>query len=369
MEKQETISPIQTVLLFLAGMTGSSIVLIPGPLTGAARNGAWLSLLFAFLVGMILLACILYLHHCYPGLSLIEYSRQAIGSGLSLLFAVPFILTLFWQESAIVMEIGDFFKSTMMKNTPTSFINAMFFITIGLTARAGIEVMARMFVVLLFIMFGFIFVVWVLVAPYYHFEYVLPIMPDGIKPILHGAYISLGFPYVEIVIYSMLLPSTRPQASQKLGKYMFGALAINGVTLIISILVSIMVFGPVAGDLKYSLYQLARLIFIEEIIERIESVIGISLIAGSFMKASIVLFILAKAMSQVFRITNYRLLILPIALIALLLSVTMYSNGAAFNEDGYTVWPLTDSLVYALPTLLIVIVTLLKKTKTGRHPT
>lgn len=55
---------------------------------------------------------------------------------------------------------------------------------------------------------------------------------------------------------------------------------ILGITLVTSIVCSIMALGPLADELKYSLYQLARLIFIGEIIDRIESVIGISLIMG-----------------------------------------------------------------------------------------
>ncbi|UKS28248.1 spore germination protein [Paenibacillus sp. HWE-109] len=365
MKNMESISSFQVGMLFLAGMTGSSIVLIPGPLAGAAKNGAWISFLLAFALGMFILTCVLYLQRKYPGMAFIEYSRQSIGKWLTIIVAVPYICAMFWQVAAIVIEIGGFFKSTMMKETPSYAINCLFFIVIALTARAGIEVMARMFVVLLFMMFGFIFLVLALVSPYFHPEFLLPIIPDGIKPVLHGAYIAYGFPYVEVALYAAILPFVRKKDKDKIGKYMVFALIINGITLLASIVCSIMVLGPLTGELKYSLFLLARLIFIQEILERTESVIGFSLIIGSYMKTSILLFILTNVISQLFKLKDDRILTYPIAVICLLLSITMYPNEPSFMEDGYVMWTLFDNFAYLLPLILIIIVTIFRSKKSG----
>lgn len=357
MKNQESISALQTAVLFLAGMTGSAIVLIPASVIGAAKNGAWISLLIAWVMGMCLLACVLYLHSQYPGLTFVEYSRKALGKWLTLLMIIPFTCALFWQNAAIIIEVGGFFNSTIMTKTPVTVVHTLFFVTAALTARAGIEVMARMFFILLIMMYGFILLVLVLASANYHPEFLLPIMPDGMKPILHGAYITYGFPFAEVVLYSSLLPFARKGEERMLGKYMYFAIIMNGVTLIASIICTILALGPLAGEMNYSMYQLARLIYIQEIIERIEPVIGFSLIAGSYMKTSIMVFILTNLFSRFFRVKNYRILTFPIAYICLLLSVTMYHDQASFNEDGYMAWTLFDNLAYVLPLLLIVVVT------------
>ncbi|UUZ87316.1 hypothetical protein LJK88_11250 [Paenibacillus sp. P26] len=46
-KKQTTVSSRQMATLFLCFLTGSAIVNIPAPLTGAANNAAWLSLWMA----------------------------------------------------------------------------------------------------------------------------------------------------------------------------------------------------------------------------------------------------------------------------------------------------------------------------------
>ena len=91
MKKRITVSSRQMATLFLSFLTGSAIVNIPAPLTGAAKNAAWMSLWMANGLGMLLLSCILYLYRKYPEMTLIQYSRQAVGRVLTVILAIPFI--------------------------------------------------------------------------------------------------------------------------------------------------------------------------------------------------------------------------------------------------------------------------------------
>ncbi|GIO13744.1 hypothetical protein J19TS2_32990 [Cohnella xylanilytica] len=358
--KQDRIGSVQMAVLFLFFMTGSSIVIIPAPLTNVAGNGAWLSLLIAWAAGALLLACVLYLNRRYPGRSLFEYGREALGNAGAALLLAPFLCVMFWHVAGIVIEIGLFFKSTMLKETPTYAVNSVLLVTIALTVRAGLEVMARMASVFLGLMFGAIVLVLALVGPLYHPEYLMPVMPDGIGPILNAAYIAYGFPYAELAVFAFILADVKERDSAKIGKRLYLALAVNGLTLLVSVACSIMVLGPLSGDLKYSLYQLARLIFIREIVERIESVIGFSLIVGFYFKTSILLHILVRALGLAFRLPNERILVFPVALLCLLLSLTTYTEEAKMEEIVSIVWPLLDNLVYVAPLLLIAAVTALR---------
>ncbi|CAG7613697.1 hypothetical protein PAESOLCIP111_01636 [Paenibacillus solanacearum] len=361
MKKSETVSSFQMAMLFLAYGTGSAVINIPAPLTGAARNGAWISVLLACAAGLLLLFACLYLYRANPGLDFIEHSEKTIGRWLTLILAIPYLCAVFWMLAAIVIDIGIFFKSTMMKQTSADLIHTLFFVLAALTARAGIEVMARMFVLLLLSMIGFIMIVLLMAAPHYHPYFLLPLMPDGIKPVLHGAYIAYGFPFAEASLFAMMLPYVRNQDKHVLGKHMVWALLVNGVTLLASVLCSIMTEGPLAGHMKFSLFQLARLIYIQEIFERVESVIGFSLIAGSYMKATIVLFILSKTLTRLAKLQDDRILIYPIALACLLLSVTMYRNETEFIEGVNVIWPLLNNIAFNVPLILVLTVTLFKR--------
>ncbi|MGO4346078.1 endospore germination permease [Paenibacillus sp. MCAF9] len=360
MKQKERISSIQMSMLFLFFMTGSSIVIVPAPLTNIAGNGAWISLLIASAIGMLLLAAILYLNRLAPELSLVEQSRSVLGKGLTFLILIPFSCVLLWNISGVVIEIGIFFKNTMMKETPTYAVSTLFFIMIGVTAMAGIEVLARMAAVLMFLMFGCIVLIWILVSNLYNPQYLLPVMPDGIGPILNASYVVYGFPYSEMVVFSVILSFVRKDENAQLRKHMYFALVINSLTLIASVISSIMVLGPLSGDLKYSLYQLARLISFQEVIERIESIIGFSLIIGFYFKASILLLILIKMLKELLGLKNERLVVFPVAFICLMLSLTTYTKESQLEEFVNVTWPLLNNLAYTLPVLLILVLTVIK---------
>ncbi|MDF2652576.1 MAG: spore gernimation protein, partial [Paenibacillus sp.] len=285
MKKRITVSSRQMATLFLSFLTGSAIVNIPAPLTGAAKNAAWMSLWMANGLGMLLLSCILYLYRKYPEMTLIQYSRLAIGRVLTVILVIPFFLLSFMLLANIVVDIGGFFKSTMMRETPTYVFHLLVLFTAALTVRSGIEVMARMFTLLLITIFIFSAIVMLLTLPAYRVELLMPLFPKGFKPVLHGAYIAYGFPYAELILFSMVLPFVRKD-QEPLGKFMFTSLLISGFSLTLVIVCTIMALGPMAGNIKYSLFTLARLIELAEIIERVESVIGMALIAGSYMKAT-----------------------------------------------------------------------------------
>lgn len=359
MKKRITVSSRQMATLFLSFLTGSAIVNIPAPLTGAAKNAAWISLWMANGCGMLLLFCVLYLHRKYPDQTLIQYSRQAIGRLLTFIIAIPFFLMSLMMLSNIVGDIGGFFKSTMMRETPTYVFHLLVLFTAAMTVRSGIEVMARMFTLLLILILFFSVAVLLLTIPSYHVEFLRPLFPDGFKPVLHGAYIAWGFPYAELILFTMVLPFVRKD-QEPLGKFMFLALLISGISLTLVIMCTIMALGATAGNIKFSLFTIARLIELAEVIERIESVIGLALIAGSYMKATIVLFAINLGLSQLFQLPNERILIFPIANLVLLLSMSMFRNELEFSEHVGMVWPLFITVAGVVPILLLTIVTAFK---------
>ncbi|MGO4269418.1 endospore germination permease, partial [Paenibacillus sp. TAF58] len=318
-----------------------------------------ISLWMANGLGMLLLSCILYLYRKYPEMTLIQYSRQAIGRVLTVIIAIPFFVMAVVMLADIVVDIGGFFKSTMMRETPTYVFHLIILFIAALTVRSGIEVMARMFTLLLITIFIFSAIVMLLSIPAYRVELLMPLFPKGFKPVLHGAYITYGFPYAELVLFSMILPFVRKD-QEPLGKFMFVSLLISGLSLTLVIVCTIMALGPMAGNIKFSLFTLARLIELAEIIERVESIIGMTLIAGSYMKATIALFVINLGLSQLFHLQDDKILIFPIAFCTGMLSLSMFRNELEFMGHVGTVWPLFITVTGVVPILLLTIVTAFK---------
>jgi spore germination protein KB len=362
MKVKRHVSAYQMSFLLYTFMTGSSLVNIPGPLIGYAKNGAWISLLLSMTAGMAVLSCVLFLHRKFPELSFIESCRATVGNWVTAIFAVPFIWFQFHMTGGIVLDIGLFMTSSMMRQTPLYMFTFLIFVVVALTVRSGIETMARMFVVPMLFVLAFVILIIVLASPNYETTHLLPIMPDGIKPVVLGAYFSYGFPYVEVMVFAMLLQYVRTTEYAMLRKSAYFVVLFNGLCLIAVTLSTILVFGPMAGERKYSMFEVARTVDMMEVITRIESVIGFSLIVNSFMKASIMLFILNMTFTQLFKLRDDRILIFPLALISFLFSMLFMAKGETRWVNAVSVLhPLEATVGYLLPLLTVTAVAACKK--------
>ncbi|OUM97363.1 MAG: hypothetical protein A9Z00_13150 [Thermobacillus sp. ZCTH02-B1] len=204
-------------------------------------------------------------------------------------------------------------------------------------------------------------VIFILAIPLARPETLLPLFPEGIMPILHGFYFSFGFPFGELVLFAVILPFVRKESRRHAGKWLFAMTALSGFLLLAVILITEMTLGPLAGDRRFSLYAVGRLIKIGDFMIGLEAIVGIALIAGCFMKAAVVLYILNYTASRFFGLDDDKPLLPAIAFISFLLSVTMFQSEAEFDEAVTVFWPFIVITVVVFPMLLAALVTLAKR--------
>lgn len=358
--QQQTVSSFQLGVIFFAYMTGSSIINIPGPLVGRAGNGAWLSLLISGAVGIGMVACLLYLNRRYPSLSFVEYSQRLIGTWLTFILSIFTVSFLLHMISGIVLDIGLFMVSSMMRETPLYVFTILVFTVSAATAQAGIEVIARMFALISIVISLMIGMVLLLALNHYDPSLLLPIMPDGLKPILHGAYFSFGFPYVEVFVIAMLLPFVNKETSHNLPRTILLSVALNVFIICISTVCTMMAFGPLAGKRPYALFSLAHIVEFQEIVQRIESIIGISLILGSFMKTTVVLFVLNLYLKQLFKLKSNGNFVMPLALLGFMISLVGFDGNAEWVEVVSVLHAVWGSAAFVLPLLVVLTVSAIR---------
>jgi spore germination protein KB len=358
--EKEEISSRQLAVLLFSFLTGSAIVNLPGPVIALAKSDAWLSLLLAFCGGILVLLCMLYLNKLYPSLGFLDMSSKIVGRPIAIGFVILLLPFLIHMSVGISLDIGLFVKGSLMRETPLYIFCGCVFALSALTVRCGIEVIARMFTLLIVIVMLFTISVWLLAIPDYQPLMLLPIMPDGLQPVLKGAYSSFGFPYCEIGLFLFLLSYVRADQQVKLKKSLLLATTINGATLIFSILSTIMIFGPMAGERRYSIFEVARVVEVQEIVQRIESVIGMSLIAGSYMKATLALFIFNRACSELFKLRDPNILVYPLTFICFLVAIS-FKGDIRWVYMVTVIHPLWVMSVLLGPILVLVIVARIKR--------
>lgn len=359
MNNHESVSSWQMAALLFVFTTGSTILYIPNPLLSAAGSGAWLSWVLSGLGGLIPLLSMLFLTRRFPGLSLVDCSMQTVGYSLTIVIMLPYLAFALLLSAYIYFSVGFFFTTTMMRETPLYVFNGLIALVSALTARAGMEVMSRMFTLLLMVLAGAILLVLLLGIPNYHMEYLLPVMPDGFKPQLHSVYLVSGFLYGDFVVFAMLFSYIRARNDKVRVKPIYIAYFCNWLVLLFVTFCTLMALGPMTNEFRYPIYILARMISIQEIVERGESVIGISLLAGSYMKSTLTLYALNLTVVKLLKVRDHTFLIGPLALLGFFLSLVAVKQEAAFNEVLIT-WPLV-TFAASLPIYILAILTAARK--------
>lgn len=361
---KQKISSFQMSILFFVFMTGSSIIFVPGGLIGKAEAGAWISLLLSGTIGFAILIMLLYLNFRFSGLDYIDYSRKLIGSFLTIIFGFLTITFLLQMQAAIVIDVGLFMIGAMMRETPIYAFTILIFLIAALTARAGIEVMARMFTLIMPLTTFFVVIVLVLVLPEYRPEQLLPVLPKGLLPVAAGTYYSFGFPFSEVFLFGMLLSYTgEDQSNKQLLKAMSLSLGASLLALCTVTICALMVFGPVSAAGPFILFSIARLIEFQEIVQRIESIIGISLILGSYMKTTITLYVLSLFVAKLCGLKDNNTVIMPLALTGFLMGLVNYDSHTQWSSVITSVHPIWNGLVMFTPLLILTVVAKFRPTK------
>ncbi|MGK0699733.1 GerAB/ArcD/ProY family transporter [Priestia flexa] len=132
---------------------------------------------------------------------------------------------------------------------------------------------------------------------------------------------------------------------------------IGGVFLIIIIFLCVLVLGVDQTSTRLSpTYLLAKEINVTNFITRIEVIVAIIWFISIFFKLSILLFVLNLGVAQLFNLTTYRFLTLPLGLLFLASSNIFVPNGPFLGSYTLTTSPFyTGTIGFALPFILFVI--------------
>ncbi|MFB9327326.1 GerAB/ArcD/ProY family transporter [Paenibacillus aurantiacus] len=351
----------QAVGLLFIFLTSSAIVNLPAPLISFAGGGAWIALIAGALAGMPMLFLLLWLNRRYPGKSLIQAGQQTIGLPVTMALGAAYLYYQLHIGAAVILDVAMFMRSSMMRNTESYWFIFPLFAVAAITVRTGIDKFAGLFPLLMGSVVAFTVIVALFSISNFEFAHLLPIMPRGIGPIMHGSLFSFGLPYAEMSLFGMLLPFIG-NPDKKLGRKMSGAIVGSVICLMLSTIVALLVFGPVAGDRKYSLYEVARTVEVTDVFQRIEALMAYCVVTAAFMKATIVLFVAHQTCIHLLGRKEDKMLVYPLAAL-----MAVLSNSALHEGEAHWTYLLTTThMVWGIvcgvgPVLLIATVAALRK--------
>ncbi|MGN7166047.1 GerAB/ArcD/ProY family transporter [Paenibacillus cellulositrophicus] len=358
------ISAQQFALIMYLYIIGTAALVQPHTLVSIAGQDAWFSVIIVGIIQLGLITLYMKLGFRYPQQTIIQYGRLLTGKWFGSAIAVVYMFYFLILTAYVLRNIGNFIGSVVLPQTPLVVNMAVILIPAIYGCFLGIEVIGRTGEILFPWAMSVFIITALLLIPKMHPGELFPMFPEGIMPSIKAGYPLLGFPSLEIAICLMLIPFVQNQ--KKIKKYFY----ITSVGTLISgtllSLITIMVLGvDLTARSPYAVYDVAREIRIERVMERAEVIVGIIWLITSFMKLLICLYVTVIATVQCFNVISYKNLVIPFSFLLLPLSLWVLRNTAELEWSGI-VYPMMAVFPgFVIPAVLLIVGNFRSRNKQG----
>jgi spore germination protein KB len=341
--EQGIINTKQYIWLLFITITSFTALQVPGLVIFQAGRDAWLSVLVAWLLDVLLAVVYAYLGIRFVGQNPVQYSRTILGkifgTAVGLLFILFYLVVSASMMRGLAMYIGNVFILT----TPLEVILLTAYLVVAYISRKGIEVIARMCEILGPLYLLSFIVLFLLALPYFHLEHLKPQFDQGIYPFLSGAPMILSFIGICISMGWYSAVCNRPE-NGFLAK--FSAVSLGAVMVTLVIVLSTGIFGVTqAGNMVNPGLELVRFIHISDYFERMDIIWMVIAIGAGIMVAVNAIWIFSLGIAQIAGLDSYKPLVYPAAFLSFILSVTSFPNNTAYIYFVFYVFPIVGVFV------------------------
>ncbi|WP_174731468.1 GerAB/ArcD/ProY family transporter [Mesobacillus harenae] len=360
------ISPTQLFVLIVLFEMGSSIVVSLG---AEAKQDAWIAILFGMAGGFGLYLVYHRLYMYYPDLTLTGYSKKIAGKLVGNIISFLYIIYFIYIAARVLRDFGELLVMTSYTFTPLLIINALMMLVIIYAVYKGIEVVARTGELLFLVVYivaisGFILII---ASGLIDLSNLKPFMETGFVAVIKVTLTqTLTFPFGEMVVFAMLLPTlNKPKYAKKVGLM---AILLSGINIAITMAINVAVLGPdLYSRAPFPLLTTISKIEFAEFIERLDVFFLLYAVIGGFFKIGIFFYAAVIGTAEVFNFKETEKLCFPIGIIILFVSISIAASYPEHIIEGldivpiYLHWPMQ----IIIPILLLIGAYLRNRNKTS----
>lgn len=320
------------------GMFGAGVNL----LLKIAHEDAWIAGILGSIIGFIPFYLFVSFATTHPDGNIFESMETLFGkifgkiiSIIITLFVISFILIYFWNLTNLI-------SSQYLYKTPQLFIYIIFAIPLIYLLLKGIKITLRSITIIFFITTFLYAITFFSLIPQVHFDNVLPILKDGIPPIIEAA---LGFVAycISPLIFINAIPVHYYEDKENYKKYMIISYIISSISINIVPFLLVSIFGiDLAALYQYPEFQILRRVSIGGFIERVESTLSIQWIFELFVLVAMGMYFIKQGVYHIFHVkknyvkTGLNGLFLIIFIFS---SLHLFENNTGANEFTVHIYP------------------------------
>ncbi len=296
----------------------------------------------------------------FPNKNLMEISDLVLGkwAGSIVSFIIGgFLLVI---ASMNMREFTEVLKVYVLPDSPPSFIMVLFTIGLIMLSFMGLETIARYAKFVIYILgAGYVLVVLLSIQNFVP-RHLYPVLGYGLDKTIINGVLRSSF-YGEIIVIGIIASSLQgPKEIKRIG---FTSLLIAGLLTCSALLAFNLAFPyTIAQELTSPMYEMASLIDYGGFFQRMEPIFLFLWNFGTIIEVALLFYAVVLVYCHVFKIPDKRPILLPMAI--LLYSLNLIPKGISEVISGVVQYMRTWGwIIYFIPSMLILIVAVIRKKK------
>lgn len=340
MEKAR-ISSIQLFLLLTGFLYGSTVIINSAQ---GAKNDAWLAILLGGTGGALLIGVYVAIALLNPSKTLVEILKERLGKVMGSVIALLYVWYFIHLAALVFRNFGEFIAVVTFPETPMIVVIGIFAIILVYAINSGVEVIGRLGELLVPVLPVVVLIICLALITTHDFTAFLPILENGMTPVLKAAFGFVTFPFGESVVFLMLFPHLNRKGNLK---------KIAALSVLFMVALSLLLFfrdiTVLGGELMQQATFVPHLTALLIPGTNVEPLVDINLLIGGGVKISVCIYAAARALSQVAGIDDYRKLTTVITTFCVVLSIWVYENVLEMLNWSERVWP-----YYSIPFQIVI---------------
>ncbi|OCT12769.1 hypothetical protein A8709_31255 [Paenibacillus pectinilyticus] len=353
MEKGK-ISPFQMALIMHPTIMATATLSVPAITMRLAGRDMWMAPIISSLVGFLTIYIIYHLHTKFPNDTFIQYVPRILGRYVGPLLTLIYILAILYSTCVTIREYGELITGNFLNDTPMIIIVVPIVAVCAYALYQGLEVIARSAQLLIPAAIFIICAMVIMLIPDFQLKQMRPFLGDGLLPPLLGSIVPASW-FSQFFLLSFLFPYlTNKKIAMKWGIISVLSVMITMLTVNLPILLT---FGSLTTAMHYPFLVAVRYIALSDFIEHIESLLMAIWLIGIYVKIAIIYYLVTLGTAQLFKLSDYRPLILPMGFLIMLGSIWVAPNFQEMNHAVSTSIPFFSLLLQVvIPGLLLITV-------------
>jgi spore germination protein KB len=327
----------QAITWFVLYQIGSAYLVLPAAISSVAKQDAWLSIPISIAFHLLLIPLYTSIVRQMKGRSFVAHLRSVfgpLGGTISILFifAFPFL-----ECIMTLRNLGDFVTTSIMPETPYDAVYFIMLLAVYFAVRSGPVVIGRCAEILIFFLLALYFLVRITLFSEADIKNLLPMLENGLNPVILASINLFAFPYLEAVLF--LFFAHHFPDPKKWRKSVITSALISGAMYFFMVMQIITVISAgVVADLTFPTFFIDRTISIGEFLQRFEIILAIVWFVTIFFRLALLLYVSAQGLAESFRLRSMNPLFVPLILIMLAMANFIWPNVSYIIEINQ-VWP------------------------------